>query len=112
MSKDRDLDLQTLLRAVVDEDEPEPQTSPFARQLAVRLAEAVAAMRAEGTIEVEADRMDALVAEVTEAGLDARSPKHLLKKVIHTMIESDSVEEVYGTDDAISASLRRFLDPA
>lgn len=112
MNKDRDRDLQSLLRAVVDEDVPEPPTSPFARQLSTRLTEAFTAMRSEGVIEVEEDRIDALVAEVTEAGLDSHSPKHMLKKVIRTMIESDVVDEVYGTDEVIAASLRRFLDPA
>jgi len=113
VNKDRDQDLQSLLQAIVGEDVPEPPApSPFERQLSARLAGAIAAMRDEGTVEVEEGRIDALVAEVTEAGLDSHSPKHLLKKVIRTMIESDAVEEVYGSDEVIAASLRRFLDPA
>ena len=116
MNKDRDLDLQALLRAVVDEPPeevvPAALASPFAIQLSAALTEAIGAMRTEGVIEVEEDRIEALVSEVAEAGLDSHSPKHLIKKVIRTMIESEYVEEVYGTDEVLSVSLRRFLDPA
>ena len=93
------------------EEPPQPPTSAFAQQVGAALAKAVAAMRTDGIIEVNDGSVDPLIAEVTEAGLDSRSPKHLVKKVIRTMLESEYVEEVYGSDDAISASLHRFLDP-
>jgi hypothetical protein len=115
MSKDRDADMAALLRAVVDGDalelaEPEVEAvSPFAAKLSGALAEAIAVMRGEGIIEVEDDYVDALVAEAVEAGLDTKSPKQLVKRVIRTLLESDSVEEVYGTDHDIEASLRRLL---
>jgi hypothetical protein len=112
VNKDRDADLEALLRAVVDEDAPPPPpTSAFAQQVGAALGQAVAAMRKDGIIEVSDGSVDPLVAEVTEAGLDARSPKHLVRKVIRTMLESEYVDEVYGSDDVISASLHRFLDP-
>ena len=115
MNKDRDADLASLLRAVVDGEALEaaaPEVEavrPFAAKLAGALGEAIAAMRSEGIIEVEDDRVDALVAEVIEAGLDTKSPKQLVKRVIRTLLESDSVEEVFGTDQEIDASLRRIL---
>ena len=46
-----------------------------------------------------------MLAEVTEAGLDTRSPKQLVKRVIKTLLESDSVEEVYGSDEATGEQL-------
>lgn len=112
----KDDDLQALLRAVFDEepaDAPEPAAtaSPFAIQLSAALTEAIETMRAEGMIEIEDDRIEPLVAEVAEAGLDSHSPKHLIKKVIRTLIESDYVDEVYGSDETLSAALRRQLDP-
>ena len=114
MVKPRDPDLAALLEAVGHAaDAPEePEHSPFAKRLGAALAEAVEALRADGVIEVEDGHLELLVAEVTEVGLDSRSPKQLIKKVIRSLIASDHVEEVYGTDDEISAQLRRFLDPA
>ena len=50
-----------------------------------------------------------LVNEVTEAGLDSSSPKQLIKKVLHTLIHSDRVEEIYGTDVMLKATLGKFL---
>jgi len=116
MSKDRDADMAALLKAVMDGDtleatEPEA-VSPFAASLSEAIAEAIQSMRSEGTLEVEDDRVDALVAEATEAGLDTKSPKQLVRRVIRTLLESESVEEVYGTDEAIGTSLRRFLGAA
>ena len=116
LSGENDADMAALLRAVLEGDdlelaEPtaEPEMSPFAARLGEALGVAIGEMRKEGLIEVEEGRVDALIAEVTEAGLDTRSPKQLVKRVIRTLLESDSVEEVFGTDDAIDASLRRVL---
>ena len=113
MSKDRDADMAALLRAVVDGDaleatEPEA-VSPFAAKLGEAIAQAIQSMRSEGTLEVEDCRVDALVAEVTEAGLDTKSPKQLVRRVIQTLLASECVEEVYGTDEALGDSLRRLL---
>jgi len=117
MSKDRDADLSALLKAVLSADdldpdevpEPEPAVSEFALKLGEAMGVAIASMRNDGIIEVNDDSMEGLIAEVTEAGLDTKSPKQLIKRVIKTLLESDYVEEVYGTDDAISASLRGLL---
>ena len=66
-------------------------------------------MRTQGIIEVEDDSMPALIAEATEAGLDTKSPKQLVKRVIRVLLESENVEEVYGTDEAISSSIKDLL---
>ena len=84
MSSDRDLDLKKLLSAIMseddadvdlgeEEDEPEPQMSPFGLRLMAAVEAAVQQMRADGSLEVEDENVEALVNEVTEAGLDSNS---------------------------------------
>jgi len=53
--------------------------------------------------------MESLIAEVAEAGLDTKSAKQLLSRIIRTLLESDHVEEIYGTDDEIRRALRQLL---
>jgi hypothetical protein len=117
MTSDRDLDLKALLSAIMNEDdvepepaeEDEPPMSAFGLRLAAAVAAAVDQMRQEGNLEVEDSEVEALVNEVTEAGLDSNSPKQLVKKVLNTLIHSDRVEEIYGTDEMLKATLAGFL---
>jgi hypothetical protein len=117
MTSDRDLDLKALLSAVMNEDdvpleseeEPEPPMSAFGLRLAAAVRAAVDQMRQEGNLEVEDAEVDALVSEVTEAGLDSNSPKQLIKKVLNTLLHSDRVEEIYGTDEMLKTTLANFL---
>ena len=119
MSSDRDLDLKKLLSAIMSEDdvplepeeddEPEEQMSPFGLRLTAAVGAAVTQMRADGSLEVEDENVDALVNEVTEAGLDSNSPKQLIKKVLKTLIQSERVEEIYGTDEMLKATLAEFM---
>jgi len=98
-----------------DDEEPKPveeeelPMSPFGLRLAAAVRAAIDQMRQEGNLEVEDDQIDALVNEVTEAGLDSSSPKQLIKKVLNTLIQSDRVEEIYGTDEMLKATLAGFL---
>jgi hypothetical protein len=115
MNRDPNAEMSDLLRAVLgDEDdtaeEDEPGRSPFAIKLAESIGEALRHMRAEGAIEIDDGSLDSVIIEVTESGLDARSPKQLIKRVIRTLIESEYVEEVYGTDDELRALLTASLD--
>ena len=117
MTSDRDLDLKALLSAIMDEeepkappvDEPEPPMGAFGMRLAAAVGAAIDQMRREGNLEVEEDQVEALVNEVTEAGLDSNSPKQLVKKVVKTLIHSDRVEEIYGTDEMLKTTLGNFL---
>ena len=116
MTSDRDLDLKALLSAIMDEDDvpleseaEELPMSAFGLQLAAAIRAAVDQMRQEGNLEVEETEVEALVNEVTEAGLDSNSPKQLIKKVLNTLINSDRVEEIYGTDEMLKATLATFL---
>ncbi len=109
----KEIDLEALLAAVgsTPTEEEAPAASEFGQRLSAALEDAVGYLRTEGLVEVEDAKAPALIEEVTTAGLDARSPKQLMKRVVHTMIESDHVEEVFGTDEMLFDGLRRFLDP-
>ncbi len=115
MSNDRATDLASLVKAIVPDgdgitpNEPELPASAFAQRLRTVLAEAISTMRANGMLEVEDDQMESLVAEVAEAGLDTKSAKQLVSRIIRTLLESDHVEEIYGTDDEIRDALRQLL---
>ncbi len=109
----KEIDLEAILAAVGAERSQEaPAASEFGQRLSAALEEAVGFLRKEGLVEVEDAKAAALMTEVTTAGLDARSPKQLMNRVVHTLIESDLVEEVYGTDEMLFGALRGFLDPA
>lgn len=107
------IDLDALLNAVGADpvDRPEPVVSEFGQQLASALERAVEFLRREELVDVADDKLESLLTDVTAAGLEARSPKQLMKRVVRTMIESEDVEEVYGTDEMLFEALRRFLDP-
>ncbi len=107
MSEDPEFDLAALL-GLPQKEKAEP--TPFAQSMAAALTKAVASMRAEGMIEVEDANFDALVAEVVEAALESSTLKRLVLRVVKTLIHSDFVEEIYGTDAEISASLSPFLE--
>jgi len=110
MGKEDDMaDIRALLSAADAEPTPELPTSEFAQQVGAALSQALTALRAEGAIEVEDARFDSLVAEVTAAGLEANSPKSLVKRVIKTLMSSEDVEEVFSSDDEIGATVTRFL---
>ena len=110
MSKDSDLDLKSL-RDIFQLAEPEKsEPTPFAQTVATTLTEALAALRANGIIEVEDANVDGLAAEIIDAALESSSLKRLPLRIVKALIHSDLVEEVYGTDAEISAALRPFLD--
>ena len=117
MGNEKDLDLKRLMTAIFDEDldlddeeeEEEPQLGPFAQKVSAAIDAAVRSLRSEGMLEVDEGSIDVLVAEVTEAGLEANSPKQLMKRVIKTLLASEHVEEIYGTDEMIAQSLERFF---
>ncbi len=110
----KEIDLEALLAAVGAEStqEAQPEASEFGQQLSAALEEAVGHLRTQGLVEVTDENAAAVVSEVTAAGLDARSPKQLMKRVVRTMIDSENVEEVFGTDDMLFDALRSFLDPS
>jgi hypothetical protein len=62
-----------------------------------------------GELELDADRKEALLIELVTAGSDARSVKHMLKKLTSTLVDSEHVEEIYPSDDKIQDRLKADL---
>jgi hypothetical protein len=50
-----------------------------------------------------------LLIELVTAGSDARSVKHMLKKITSTLVDSEHVEEIYPSDDKIQDRLKEDL---
>jgi hypothetical protein len=111
MPTDSKKDLAAVLLGAVGggEPTPEPEISEYGQRLGAATRDAVLHLRALELVEIEDASLDALVAECVEAGLEARSPKQIPRRVIRALIASDHAEEVYGTDDQLSDELRRFF---
>lgn len=107
MNEDPEFDLKSLLG--LPDEEPEEPTE-FEKSVSAALTEAITAMQAQEIIEVEPANLEPLVAEATDAAIESASLKKLLKRVVNTLVHSDLVEEVYGTDDELSEFLRRFFE--
>jgi hypothetical protein len=110
MGVDSKIDPSTLRNLV---GAPEPETAeptPFAQHVVAVLTKALGSLRADGVIEVDDANCEGLAAEVIGAALEATSSKRLPRRIVQTLIHSDFVEEVYGTDDEISGALRPFLE--
>lgn len=110
MGRDSEIDLKGI-RELFELPEPEAnEPTEFAKRVAATLGEALTALRASGTIEVEDANFAPLANEIAEAALEAKSAKQLSSRIVKGLIQSDFVEEVYGTDVEISSALRPFLD--
>jgi hypothetical protein len=111
MSSDSELDLNGLRNLLGLPAEPEAaEPTPFALNVATILTKAVTTLRAQGVIEVEDAKLEALANEIVNAVLESKSLKRLPQRIVNTLIHSELVEEVYGTDEEISTALRPFLD--
>lgn len=92
------------------EAEPPPfQHTPFTRKLMQALSASLDKMVERGDLELDPDRKEALLIELVTAGSDARSVKHMLKKLTTTLVESEHVEEIYPSDDNIQEMLKEDL---
>lgn len=93
-----------------DEEQPPPfQHTPFTRRLMQALSVSLDRMVERDEIELNPDRKEALLIELVTAGSDARSVKHMLKKITNTLVESEHVDEIYPTDERIQDRLREDL---
>ena len=110
MSGDSEIDLKRVRDMLGLPQPEEAEPTPFAQNVAVTLTKALAQLRADGVIEVEDENVEALATEVIEAALESSSVKRLPLRLVKTLIHSDLVEEVYGTDEEVSSALRPFLD--
>lgn len=93
----------------VGEEPPPFQHTPFTRKLMHALSTSLDGMVERGELELDPDRKEALLIELVTAGSDARSVKHMLKKLTSTLVESDHVEEIYPSDDRIQDRLKADL---
>lgn len=110
MSGDSELDLKAL-RGMLGVAEPEATTpTPFTESVTAALTQAVDHLKASGMIEVEDAKIEALRTELIEATLESTSMKKLTLRLVKTLVHSDHLEEVYGTDEEISTALQPFLD--
>lgn len=91
------------------EDPPPFQHTPFTRKLMQALSSSLDNMVTDGELELDPDRKDALLIELVTAGSDARSVKHMLKKLTSTLVDSEHVEEIYPSDDKIQDRLKQDL---
>jgi hypothetical protein len=91
-------------------EEPPPfQHTPFTRRLMHALSVSLDRMVELGELELDPDRKEALLIELVTAGSDARSVKHMLKKLTSTLVDSEHVEEIYPSDDKIQDRLKEDL---
>jgi len=93
----------------VEEEPPPFQHTPFTRKLMQALSTSLDRMVDRGELELDPDRKEALLIELVTAGSDARSVKHMLKKLTATLVDSDHVEEIYPSDDQIQERLKEDL---
>ena len=92
------------------EEEPPPfQHTPVTRKLMQALSRSRDGMVQRGELELDPDRKEALLIELVTAGSDARSVKHMLKKLTTTLVDSEHVEEIYPTDERIQDRLKADL---
>jgi hypothetical protein len=92
------------------EHEPPPfQHTPFTRKLMQALSASLDKMVERGELELDPDRKEALLIELVTAASDARSVKHMLKKLTATLVDSEHVEEIYPSDDRIQERLKEDL---
>jgi hypothetical protein len=92
------------------DEEPAPfQHTPFTRKLMHALSGSLDGMVQRGELELDPDRKEALLIELVTAGSDARSVKHMLKKLTTTLVDSEHVEEIYPSDDKIQDRLKADL---
>ena len=108
MSGDSDLDdIRALLGL---EQQPKEEPTEFAQAVAATLGQALESLAASGMVEVDEGKLPALTNEVVEAALESHSLKKLPRRIVKTLIHSELVEEVYGTDEEIGTALQPFLD--
>lgn len=90
-----------------EEAAPPPELTDFEKRLQASVDEVLGRLIASGDLEV-IDRAR-LLEELTRVAADARSLKHLLKKLVKTLVHSDAVEEIYATDDQLREELAKSL---
>lgn len=98
------------LGALLGEPEPEPEPEPlttFEKKLRAGVDSVITKLVDSGDLEVLQHEM--LIDELTRVAEDARSPKHLLKKLVRATVDSEAVEEIYASDDDLHEAFKQGL---
>jgi hypothetical protein len=99
--------------AATDEDSIPAELSEHAQAEAEALRAGVGAaldlMIKREQVEIPQAHLAVVVEELTTAGLEARNPRHLLKKLRKALVNSEAVEEVYAGDRTLDNAFRRAL---
>ena len=85
----------------------EPEASP---QLKQGVLVVLAALEDGEHVELVEDRRAMLVSELCAVVGEARSPKDFVKRFVRTLVHSDNLEEVYGTDDRLREVVKLAMD--
>ncbi len=95
---DDPIDVDLLRAALMGDDAPETPANP---QMNHEVERALSALVAAELVEIDDDRRPALIAELATVVGEARSPRDYLKRFVRTVVHSDHVEEIYGSDDEL-----------
>lgn len=100
--------------AAAEEEEPlSPEAQAHADEEAAALEAAVlvalAEMVAKEMILIPEGAVAQVAVELTAAALDARNPKHALKKLSVALFDCDHVEEIFADDRALKSAFRRAM---
>lgn len=103
---------EPLLDAAAEEEIPaelSEHAQAEANALRVGVLSALQSMIKREQIEVTDANIPIVVEELTAAALEARNPRHLLKKLRKALVASEAVEEVYAADRMLDSAFRRAL---
>ena len=99
-------ELLPVIDAPLDEPERKPLTT-FEKKLRAGVEAVVQRLVDAGDLELLHREM--LIDELTRVAAEARGPKHLLKKLVRATVDSEAVEELYVSDDALHDAFRKGL---
>ena len=95
-----------LAKLLADEPlEVPPQAMPMRNAVYSALIDLVAAQH----IDIPGDKVGDVADEATLAALEAKNPRHALKKLRLSIINSDTVDEVYCDDLTLEEAFRKNL---
>jgi|GEM_PF-4512673 len=73
------------------------------------IADALRSLVAAEHVDIEDDKLGDVADEATLAAMEAKNPRHALKKLRISVIESDNVEEVFCDDLTLEDAFRNAL---
>ncbi|MCA9606921.1 MAG: hypothetical protein KC619_15045 [Myxococcales bacterium] len=102
---DDPIDVALLRAALGGGEDPEPNP-----QMNSEVERALSALIEAELVEIDEGRRPALIAELATVVGEARSPRDYLKRFVRTIVHSDHVEEIYGSDDELREIIAKVAD--